>query len=615
MALILAVVPRNAEASPARPLDALVSSVTVAARPLLGPRYRAEPEIRPGMSRNGGVLAQWAADGDNDTFYARKGRWAASTSPQTAALLWRSMISASGQLRYSEPVWGTYMALIGDQSTERVFAWNTVPTVEAVHYAQDDDYTYVSNRPLLIALAMNDGDPGRIELDVERYLPEYLNFGFSISGATPFKGVSTLQPRSTLAVVDGELGFGPAPVADRIELTEMENERHTGAAELAEAFQAATQRCVDRRYSDQVQLRLSGGLDSRIILGLLKAHPDLEVTAVTQGGRDSQDAAVATLLAERAGVPHRVVHPELTDDDGFIESMRRSIFESQGFMPSEALTAPYAAAAPINGREMLAAGQWPLFKGVLDKSGRNTLDEVRAKLYGVDARMLNSELNQQTRGAVAEWMSSVHGLSNLEYLYAYARDIRSSRYLQPHTTQVDRVSQLMYPFLDSQVAAVADVLPAINRMRNISAFLAVEKIWPEAVRVPTPANGRFRFEIAEPMEGVSGPHYAERMAVAPPYEGPLMRPESVDRPAFRDYVSDPLCSVARYLVDSPRYEVLRPMLGDVMQDIVQRLTQMPVEEALAPYPDLPPARIVRLRLWRVMLADLWLERSWMTLSD
>ncbi|WP_309081253.1 asparagine synthase-related protein [Zhihengliuella sp.] len=615
MALTLAVIPRDSEASPARPLEALLASVADAARPLLGPRYRAEPTVRPDLSINGGAVAQWTADGESDVFYTLKGRWAASSSPRTATPLWRAMASGSGQLRYSDPVWGTYMAVIGDKSTERLFAWNTVPTVEAVHYAQDADFTYVSNRPLLIALAMNDGELARVELDVEGYLPEYLNFGFSIGGATPFKGVTTLKPRSTLAVVDGEIGFGPAPVADRIELVEQENERHTGAAELADAFQAATRRCVDRRYSDQVQLRLSGGLDSRIILGLLRGHPTLEVTAVTQGGHDSPDAAVAALLAERAGVPHRVVYPELTDDDGFVESMRRSIFESQGFMPSEALTAPYAAAAPMNGREMLAAGQWPLFKGVLDKSGKNTLDEVRAKLFGVDARMLNAELNGRTRGAVADWMSSVHGLSNLEYLYAYARDIRSSRYLQPHNIQVDRVSQMMYPFLDSQVAAVADVLPAINRMRNISAFLAVEKVWPEALRVPTPANGRFRFEITQPMEGVSGPYYEERMAVAPPYAGPVIRPAAVDRPAFRDYVGDPFRSVARYLVDSPRYAVLQPLLGEQMQDIVRRLTEMPVGEALAPYPDLPPARIIRLRLWRLMLADLWLERGWMTLSD
>ncbi|GAA3699949.1 hypothetical protein GCM10022377_11310 [Zhihengliuella alba] len=615
MALTLAVIPRGPEAPSHRPLEPLLASVADAARPRLGPRYRAEPTVRPDLSINGGAVAQWTADGETDVFYTLKGRWAASSSPRTATPLWRAMSSGAGQLRYSEPVWGTYMAMIGDKSTERLFAWNTVPTVEAVHYAQDADYTYVSNRPLLIALAMNDGDLSRVQLDTERYLPEYLNFGFSISGATPFKGVTTLEPRSTLAVVDGRIGLGPAPVADRVELVEQENERHTGAAELAEAFRAATRRCVDRRYSDTVQLRLSGGLDSRIILGLLREHPVLEISTVTQGGQTSPDAAVAAILAQRAGVPHQVVYPELTDDEGFIESMRRSIFESQGFLPSEALTAPYAAAAPMHDREMLAAGQWPLFKGVLDKSGRNTLDEVRAKLFGVDARMLNPELNAQTRDTVAAWMASVHGTSNLEYLYMYARDIRSSRYLQPHNIQVDRISQLMYPFLDSQVAAVADVLPALNRMRNIAAFLAVERIWPEAVRVPTPADGRFRFELTQPMEGVSGPHYEERMAVAPPYTGTVVRPAAVDRPAFQEYAGDPFRSVARYLLASPRYAVLEPLLGDETRDVVRRLIEKPIAEAMAPYPDLPPARSMRLRLWRVLLADLWLEGGWRTLSD
>ncbi|KAB1640826.1 asparagine synthetase B family protein [Gulosibacter chungangensis] len=560
------------------------------------------------ITTNGGSLLLWHPAGIRDGLVVKKGRWTAATAPKTASRLLDGVYSAGGTIRYGDDTYGSFAAIKGDKSTDRITAWNTAPTLEAIHYGQDADFIYVSNRPITIAIAM--AAVSRRQIRTSRdYLLEYINFGFSVSGCTPFDGVRVLPPRTALSIGSGRLQLIAAPVGHETTLESNEDPRRTGTAELVTALRESTARLLDSQPKDEIQLRLSGGVDSRLLLGLLKEHPVENITAVCQGGADSEEVMVAAQLAALAGIELIVKTPELIDPSGFVDSMRQSIGEAQGLIPSEALVSPYAVADPMNVGESLAAGQWPLFKGVLERTANNALEAAWHLLLDRSASVLSPRHNRDSERAIQDWAASVPAFTNLELLYMYGRDIRSSRYLQPHATQLDREAEVLYPYVDSQVTAVADALPIMNRMRQITAFLAIQEIWPEALQVPLANDGRFRFEATGPLEGISGDHYLERTAKPEPYTGPV-DDTAFDAAKDRDFFASPISSASRYVTTSPRWRELRRYLAPEFRGIVEQAAKYQEKSARGLAPSDKSPRWLQLMTWRLVLADLWLEGDW-----
>lgn len=609
--LALTVIPRHWQNDNSEEIGRKLDTVLPEISKYLGKRYLAKPQVVHNLGIGGTTTVIWQSQSQakKPCFALKKGRWAFATNPLHSAALIEAVSTHVGDIHYEQPVWGSYAAIMGDKNTNRVFAWNTVPTLEAIHYGQDEYFTYISNRPLFIALAMCDGDSSRMQLD-EKYAYEYLNFGYSVSGVTPFERVKTLAPRSSLRVVGGAIRVGPAPQQPEICLEEKENRWFTGADELSLAFLNATERALDRRGTDHIQLRLSGGLDSRIILGLFKDRPEVEVTTVTQGEATSEEVMVAAQLAEVAGVKHRAVIPGANVPSSFVDSMLKSIADSQGFIPSEAMVAPYQNASPIEIGENLVAGQWPLFKGVLDKTNANSLEYVYRRFGKTNAKLLKPEINQYSFEVFDNWLASVSATSNLELLYMHGRDLRSSRYLQPHVIQADAESQVMYPFCDSEVVAVADVLPALNRMQNVTAFLAISKIWEDAVKVPTARGGAFKFEASVPLEGVSGQFYELRRQDPKPFHNEVHK-LSDDGPDFINFVLAPITSAAKFLTSSVYWTELKSILDSEFVDKIVKLSACSEEDAVAMHPARATRKNLTIYLLRALLVERWLSKEWL----
>lgn len=577
----------------------------------LGPRYSPSPIFDYDVTKNGGILVKFVPLAQQSLPFhrIRKGRWAVATSPNVVDDILTSVTSKTGRLRYKSPVWGSYATLIGDKGTDRVYGWATVPSLETLHYGQTEHFIVASNRPLLAALALNEGSPHQLRLN-DKYALEYLNFGYSVSGVTPFQGVRTLPPRSCLQIAGSALSIGPAPEESDLTIEEKKDRWSEGVPELVNAFKASVQRSVANRSTDSIQLRLSGGLDSRLMLGLFKGFEDIELTAVTQGNRNSEEVMVAAELAERAKVSHLVVIPSPIDPDSWVESLAGSIRESQGMIPSESLVAPYKSAAPLSPGENLVAGQWPLFKGVLDKAANNSLDRVRSTFARLDAQLLNPDSNAYTQTVFDQWVSTVGALSNLELLYMHGYDLRSSRYLQPHNIQIDRESQVMYPFCDSEVVAVAKSLPTINRMQNISAFLALREIWAESLKVPHAHGKGFRFESNQPLDGVSGPDYAARYATPRPYDGPVWK-QSENGPDFERHFSNPIGETANWITQQDEWKELRNLLSNEFSQSVETVAGASTNAITKLFPARAGRKTLNLRLQRVALVMLWHKKSWL----
>lgn len=607
----LLVIPKYGDRISADELQIKINGTVSGAREFIGPRYTPNPIIYPELSVNNATLVHWIpkAQAANDSWALKKGRWCFSTSNGVSEQLIDSVSTGAGRIKFIQNVWGSFATILGDKNTNRILAWNTTPALEAIHYAEDEHFIYVSNRPLLIALAMHNGSKHLIQLNLD-YAIQYLNLGYSVSGITPFKSVRTLSPRSALSICGAHLTETYEPLVKEPVLEEKQDPRQTGAEELAEAFINATSRAISARGTDRIQLRLSGGLDSRIILGLMRQRQEVEIMAVTQGDENSEEVMVAAELARVSGTKHMAVIPSPLDPDSFVRSLEKSIRESQGLIPSESLVAPYENASPFEIGENLVAGQWPLFKGVMDKTNKNSLEYVYDRFRKINRSILTEELNLKTYDIQEQWMASVAAHSNLELLRMHGRDLRSSRYLQPHAIQADAQSKVMYPFCDSEVVAISDVLPNLNRMQNISAFLAVQRIWPDALKVPTAKGGAFKFESAQPMEGISGEFYSLRRQSPPAYAGEVVH-LSKNGDDFESFSSSPLTSAAKYLRKSTQWNFLVSILSPTIVERIQSLSQMTEKDVVSQMPSRVARKNLNINLNRIILVDLWLTRAWL----
>lgn len=210
-----------------------------------------------------GSVVIWDRIDPNSFFYKNSdGVWAVSSSVNTSQSIVENMARRGGKLNYLEPVWGHYTVVRAEMYLSQFQAWNTVPAIEAIHYSEDNDYIYISNRPLPIALAMNQAITKEIQMN-EDFLSEYLAFGYSISGSTIYKHVKILLPDEMLNVKNGLLSFQSKP--DGMSSKFSENHTQEDAKEhLKSALERSMQRSISNMRGEKIQLRMSGGKDSRL---------------------------------------------------------------------------------------------------------------------------------------------------------------------------------------------------------------------------------------------------------------------------------------------------------------------------------------------------------------
>ncbi|MEW1981543.1 hypothetical protein AB0333_11550 [Citricoccus sp. NPDC079358] len=605
MTVLLGIVPRGKAYRAG--LEAVSAAVVESFTPFLGPRYRREAVIRRGLS-GGAMLVEWPATVAQHT--SRKGtRWASATFPGAGEQLLRSSGRFGHPMQMRTPVGGTYMAISGNR--REIFAWNTVPALEAVHYGEDADYFYVSNRPLAIALAMARGDVDAVETS-DDYLAEALNFGFSMSGQSPFVGVRTIPTRGAVRISGGRLEVVDGPERPPATIVQVEDSLYRGVDELEAALNSSTDRLLAALPEKTIQLRLSGGKDSRLLLGLLRNHGVTDLHAVTQGDETSEEVMVAAQLAEMTGIEHSVVKPALSVPGSVIDSFTQSLRDGQGFFLSEALGAPYAFADPFVVGEGYASGQWPTFKGLFQRKRSIVQADLDREWAAHNAQILTPELNESTAQTLRDWAESMPGSTLAEILYAYGRDVRASRYMQASTVVVDGYSQVFFPFADSEVTAVSDALVPYLRFSHVAMFLVMRRVWNESLAVPFARGGRFRFERDGPSENLSGPDFAARRAAPEPRAVTVLGADRMAEVPDRTLIDEPLTASSRYLLECAAWPRLEQILSPGFVAQIRRLAAMETEQEALVAISTRAGRIrTRVNLSRAILADRWLSREWL----
>ncbi|SHL30385.1 Asparagine synthase [Micrococcus luteus] len=587
------------------PTDASARQSTVAQRvaasyrSFLGQDEDPEPIITPASSNGTATVLSFRRIGQPKFAAGRGDVSLAVAGQQVGNSLMASIQRLGGRLIYRFPVFGRYSVVYCERWMDHITAWSTVPGFEGIHWGEDDEHVFVSNRPLLVALGLANGSLESVRLS-ERYVYEYLTVGYSLTGQSPFHAVATVPVGHALSVHGGRVTVTEMPSGLESDLPR-EHTVDEGADALSGALRRATERAIEDMDGRPLTLRLSGGKDSRLMLGMFRAF-DVPISTVTFGVPTDPDVRLASHLATMAGVPHEIRPPRLltgtNEDARIVDTLRQA-----GGMPlSEPHTIRYVGADLPGPGHAIALGQWPLFKGGMARTMTNSRDATRRRLDGALSTLVSDDVRRPFAEWLEDWIQTQPAASELEKQYLFARSFRSGPYLQPHTIHYSRDGMIAYPFGDHEVAAVSDVLTMPEKVSERSFFGALQRIWPEVMRVPLDRSG-WRFEAGGPDPSYSGDHYADRMGELPPVPG--TRQSGAATPIEHG------AGIVRDLVEALRADdhldwaasLVHPAVADSLNALAAR-GSLVVPAGVAP-------REFTKFVWRLRTADLWRSRAWM----
>lgn len=572
---------------------------------LVGNHYESEPEIKhPGGGASASILV-WKRTSEQNSVQTKKDWWAFTAGQDVAEEILQEVARRGKALEYVEPVWGSYLSVFGERYVDCVTVWNTIPALETAHFAETDEFTFVSNRPLLVAMALAGGDVSKIELS-DSYLNQYLLFGFNIDDTSPFQGVSTLNADTALQIRNGRKSIIPVPNGLKSSLPKFHSEVE-GALALQNALTDAATRAFKDFKGDGVQLRMSGGKDSRLLLGMMR-DLGVPVYGLTFGRPTDEETRVAQLLCREANVPLEITAPKSSPESTVAEKVDRTIVMSDGLPASEPHTSLYEGSSPRKPGDAIALGQWPLMKGGQAKKFSYSDETLYAALKRQSAWIVGEELESWYDEFLDSWTEDTPVNAGIEYLYLFARNFRSGRWLQAHINLYDRDAYIAYPIADSEVAAVSDALSMTEKVSQRTLFSALGGIWPEALEIPLSNKGSWKFETTGANPALGYDTYDARHAEIPEYvpgEDMFVDP-ALDTYRAKEYTETLGRELARELIDSPHAEILKakvkPEFWSAIADFREGTLQIPENSS---------RREMLKYIWRLYVANRWLAKDWM----
>src|SRR5699024_168123 len=135
-----------------------------------------------------------------------------------------------------------------------------------------------------------------------------------------------------------------------------------GAGALQSALTGAAKRAFKDFNGDSVQLRMSGGKDSRLLLGMMRGL-GLPIYGLTFGRPTDEETRVAQVLCREANIPLEITAPKSIPEETLSSKIDRTILLSDGLPASEPHTSLYEGSSPRQPGDAITLGQWPLMKG------------------------------------------------------------------------------------------------------------------------------------------------------------------------------------------------------------------------------------------------------------
>lgn len=212
---------------------------------------------------------------------------------------------------------GSYTGLILDSRSNQAHLFNDRRASRPLYYRQDADTSLLAG-PEVAHLAQ--AVPALHEID-PLAVCEFLIFASHYNDSTLFPPIKKLPPASVMSI-------GPDSLVIhrywhiRIEPDKTSGSEHEWVKEALALFNQSTQRLLAHRT--RPFLYLSGGLDSRVILGGLREN-GYHIPAVTYGTQEGDDAPIARQLAQHCGLPFTYLPISTADpQDHFVDAALRA---------------------------------------------------------------------------------------------------------------------------------------------------------------------------------------------------------------------------------------------------------------------------------------------------
>jgi len=501
----------------------------------------------------------------------------------------------AGGLSVRSPAWGSYVTYVGRPHTDLLVSWATTPSPQSVHYATAGEWTFVSSSAIACAIAAAVVEDRNISLS-RAFLRDYIAFGFGIGDASPYDSVWNIGSSDALAVHRGRATIVPRP-SPQVSLLDDEGDANAAGLRLAEAVDAATRRGLSRSKSSVVA-RVSGGKDSRVILAAL-TNAGASVSCRVYGAEGDPDVTLARRITALVGAPLDVATPPLADPVGVRQSGLQVLRDAGGVPPSEAHLLPFGLSAGESADVALTMGHWPLYKGGMAKKMKYGRGGVEAALYRNCSAYVSRDVRAASQYAIDSWAAKSLVGADLELLYQWALDFRSGRYLASHHTHYSHATNLVYPLIDSEVAAVCNQMSMFSKVSELALFTALSALNRDLALVPLD-RGEWRFANNERYAHLVASRPGASLATIP------VIPEWENIASPRERQSHVLSEVARDLVACSNWHEIEALLSPEFSRSILKFARQELDSG-EPFRDRGAAK----GLWRTYAASLWLSGDWL----
>lgn len=551
---------------------------------------------------NTGNIILWDRVDPNSLFCCSEEQnvWTVSSSMNVSESILHNVSRRGGDLQYINPVWGHYTVLRAEYHMNQFQAWNTIPALEAINFAEDDNFVYVSNMPLTIALAMAEGDARNIKLN-EDYISEYLAFGYSLSGKTGFKDVYVLPPTQMLNVNKGTISFERSPSGLNAALSENHSQEE-GAEHLLLALQNSMKRSISQMRGEKIQLHMSGGKDSRLCALLAQPYNE-KFYSVTFGQLGETESSVAAIISDKVGIPIEITSPKLSEGKNLKQKVASTIRYTDGILPSEPHLSLFIRTMPKTENESIMEGQWPLFKGGAVKNMRKKEIRIKQTLLNIPLPILNSHEMDSHNAFLLHWYSNVKAKTNLEKLYLFSREFRSGRWLQGNVAMFSRHTDVLYPICDSEVTAVSDALTLVEKVSQTTLYDVMNSLSPGITHLPL-ANSKWPAHTNNKAEEFLSK--STQIDIRNEFSNLKRKPNLVHQESIESLSVNIISEISRSIIDSKNFLDYTKILNENFIESLRKASG----GIMSPPLDMPD-KLFKSAIWRLFVVDVWLSKSWL----
>lgn len=393
---------------------------------------------------------------------------------------------------YAEPSGGIASFCLYDELSKKVFLWSTLPPVKPLFYSESKDMIVVGTRPKIVHLSTRKTVKVKLSTD---YIPAVVADGYALDDITVFDETYVCPIRKTLVIHQQwtdypKIVFEPYPVNPYQDLYEADFDTKVELLcnELVKSVSLL-------KKTQNPQLWLSGGKDSRLLAAVLKAA-EITPYCVKHGYFDDKESQVASLVASKLNFPFQTVQPQFNSQGDLSDSVKHSLVLSDGFINPATSQITYDATSAISSSESLMLGHAHLQKGGFARRTINHLkpivDTAHSKFMDYSHYIKPMALNRNKK-IVNDFISNFNVRAVLEILYWINFDFRVAKYLLPQYLEFSSQMFPVYPLIDEKVCRVLSGLKMNDKIFEFVMFGAIRELAPEIANVPL-YHSKWKFE-------------------------------------------------------------------------------------------------------------------------